>query len=160
MRAGCDEFTFSQPIRSPTSVHDLSGGGFVSVSQRLGAWLTTGGTGDVSCNPNHVGGEPVTRSVNPVGSEETVAGQQAEHGHLARPEQFNESFARGQTELPHDPDVQPGPNYARGVAAVDEPHGEQPGRFSRGQEELPEDHPEKLLEGDFSVGLTQAPTSR
>ena len=103
----------------------------------------------------------MTRSVNPVSSsEETIAVQPAEHGHRARPEQFNESFARGETELPHDPALQPGPNYARGVAAVDEPHGEQPGRFSRGQEVLPEDDPEKLAEGDFSVGTEQAPTSR
>jgi hypothetical protein len=129
------------------------------VSQRERGWLTTRGTGDVSCNPNQVGGEPVTRPVSPVSSEETVAVQQAEHGHRARPEQFNESFARGQTELPHDPAVQHGPNFARGVAAADEPQAEQPGRFSRGQELLPEDDPEKLVEGDFSVGLTQAPTS-
>jgi len=102
----------------------------------------------------------VTRPVSPVSTEVTAATQQAEYTHPARPEQFDEGFARGQTELPHDPALQPGPNYARGVATEDEPHTQQPGRFSRGQEELPVDHPEKLVEGDFSIGSEQLPTSR
>ena len=100
------------------------------------------------------------RHDDPVSTEEQLAAQVAEHSHPARPEQYNESFARGQTELPHDPSIQPGPNYARGVAAEDEPHSQKPGRFSGGQEQLPDDHPEKLVEGRFSEGLEQSPTSR
>ena len=101
------------------------------------------------------------RQDDSLSTEEQVAGQLAEHSHPARPEQYNESFARGQTELPHDPSMQPGPDYARGVAAEDEPHSRQPvGRFSRGQEQLRDDHPEKLAEGRFSEGSEQSPTSR
>ena len=69
-------------------------------------------------------------------------------------------FARGQTELPHDPAMQPGPNYARGVAEDDVPHSQEFGRFSRGQEQLPDDHVEKLVEGRFSEGQEESPTNR
>ena len=81
-----------------------------------------------------------------------------EHSHPARPEQYDESFARGQAELPRDPAGQPGPNYARGVADEDGPHSHAQGRFSQGQEELSHDHPEKFAEGSFSDGLEQPPT--
>ena len=72
-----------------------------------------------------------------------------EHGHPARPEQYDESFARGQAELPRDPAGQPGPNYARGVADEDGPHSHAQGRFSQGQEELPHDHPAWPLEARY-----------
>src|SRR4051794_38380221 len=105
------------------------------------------------------GGEPVKRDVGPVSTEETAAAQQVNHNHPARPEQYDESFARGQTELPHEPALQPGPNYARGVAAEAGPHARQaPGHFSRGQEVLPVDDPEKVVEGRFSVGSEQPPS--
>ena len=83
-----------------------------------------------------------------------------EHSHPAGPEQYNESFARGQTELPHDPATQPGSNFARGIATEDGPHSHELGRFSRGQEQLPHDHPEKLEEGSFGDGSEQLPTTR
>ena len=100
------------------------------------------------------------RHDDPVSTEEQLAAQVAKHSHPARPEQYNESFARGQTELAHDPSIQPGPHYARGVAAEDEPHSQELGRFSGGQEQLPDDQPEKLVEGRFSEGLEQSPTNR
>ena len=97
---------------------------------------------------------------DPVSEEAEVLAELAEHSHPARPEQYNESFARGQTELPHDPAMQPGPDFARGIAAEDAVHSQEPGRFSRGQEVLPDDHPEKLQEGSFSEGSEQSPTTR
>jgi hypothetical protein len=83
-----------------------------------------------------------------------------DHSHPAVPEQYNESFARGQTELPQDPATQPGPDFARGITEDDGPHSHEIGRFSRGQEQLPDDHPDKLVEGSFSDGLDQPPTTR
>jgi hypothetical protein len=97
---------------------------------------------------------------DPVSTEVRVPAEPADQSHPARPEQYNESFARGQTELPHDPATQPGPNYARGAAEEQQPHSHEVGRFSRGQEQLPHDHPEKLAEGSFSDGSEQSPTSR
>jgi hypothetical protein len=93
-----------------------------------------------------------------VSTEVEVAAQLAEHTHPARPEQYNESFARGQTELRHDPARQPDPNYARGIAAEDGSHSRKRGRFSAGQEQLSEDHPEKLVEGRFDEASEQSPT--
>jgi hypothetical protein len=102
----------------------------------------------------------VKRHDDPVSAEVQVAAEQAEHRHAAGREPYNESFARGQAELPHDPAVQPGPNYGRGIVAEAGPHSDELGRFSRGQEQLPHDHPEKLVEGSFSDGSEQSPTSR
>ena len=76
--------------------------------------------------------------------------------HTATPEQYDESFARGQAELPRDPAVQPDPNYARGISDERGPESREQGRFSRGHEQLPEDLPEKRMEGSFSDGAEQA----
>jgi len=72
---------------------------------------------------------------------------------VARPEQEDESFAKGQSQ-PHDEDVEP--NFARGLTETDP---DEHGRFSRGQEELPEDLPEKNVERRFSEGIERSPTS-
>ena len=98
------------------------------------------------------------RQADPVSSSDPQA--PAEHTHPARPEQFNESFARGQAELPHDPATQPGSNFARGIATEEGQHSHHVGRFSEGQEELPHDHPDKLDEGSFGDGSEQSPTTR
>jgi hypothetical protein len=90
---------------------------------------------------------------------EEAAAEALDHKHPALPEQYNESFARGQTELPHDPALEPGPNFARGVAEEPGPHSEELGRFSRGEEDLPESDPEKHVERRFSEGQERSPTS-
>ena len=90
---------------------------------------------------------------------EEAAAEEPDHRHPARPEQYNESFARGQTQLPHDPATEPGPNFARGIAAEDGPHGEDEGRYSRGEEALPDTDPEKHIERRFSQGSERSPTS-
>jgi hypothetical protein len=82
-----------------------------------------------------------------------------DHKHPALPEQFNESFARGQTELPHDPATEPGPNFARGIAEEPGPHADEVGRFSRGEEDLPDADPEKHIERRFSEGSERSPLS-
>ena len=100
------------------------------------------------------------RHEDPVSTEVQAAAEPAEHSHPAGLEQYYESFARGQTELRHDPALQPGPNFARGTAEEDGLHSHEVGRFSSGQEHQPHDHPEKLVEGSFSDGAQQSPTSR
>jgi hypothetical protein len=55
-------------------------------------------------------------------------------------------------ERPADPD-QPGGGFAEGEAdPADFPQEEEVGRFSEGQEEIPEPDPEKLEQGRFSEG--------
>ena len=49
------------------------------------------------------------------------------------------------------------PNFARGIGE-DPPEGGQRGRFSEGEEELP-DTPDKNVERRFSEGIEQSPTS-
>jgi hypothetical protein len=87
---------------------------------------------------------------------EEAAAEALDHKHPALPEQYNESFARGQTDLPHDPATEPGPNFARGVAAEPGPHAEEIGRFSTGEEDIPGSEP---VERRFSEGQEQSPTS-
>ena len=50
------------------------------------------------------------------------------------------------------------PNFARGIAEEPEPGTEHHGRFSEGEEELP-DSPEKQVERRFSEGIERSPTS-
>lgn len=59
---------------------------------------------------------------------------------------------------PDTPEEQLEPNYARGIAHEDPPGTEHHGRFSEGQEELPET-PEKTVERRFSEGIERSPTS-
>src|SRR3954447_1994061 len=101
-----------------------------------------------------VGGDDVSRE------DETriAAEQEAAHLHQARPEQTEEDFAEGQEQLPHPPESEPDPNFARGQSA-EPPEGGLQGRFSEGQEELGEEDPEKHVERRFSEGQEISPDS-
>jgi hypothetical protein len=92
-------------------------------------------------------------------SAEEFAAERAEHEHPAGPQQgSDEGFAEGETRMPHTPDEEAEPNFARGIAHEVPPGTEHHGRFSEGQEELP-DSPEKAIERRFSEGIERSPTS-
>jgi hypothetical protein len=76
-----------------------------------------------------------------------------EHSHPAQPEQPDHGFAEGVETPPHDERES---DFARGVREGPEIELEHKGRFSEGQEELP-DSPEKLREGDFATGVEGVP---
>jgi hypothetical protein len=87
-----------------------------------------------------------------------AAEQEAAHLHQGRPEQTEENFAEGQERLPHPPETELDPNFARGQS-VEPPEGGHQGRFSEGQELLPEEDPEKHVERRFSEGQEISPDS-
>ena len=93
-------------------------------------------------------------------TEEAVE-ERALHRHPADPEQVHEGFETGYDQERDTPEEELGPNFARGIApTADLPEDEQRhGRFSTGEEELPESDPEKNVERRFSEGIERDPTS-
>jgi hypothetical protein len=93
---------------------------------------------------------------------EEAAAERAEHEHPASPEQPHEGFGTGFHHGPVTPEEEleeeREPNFARGIAHEGPPGTEHHGRFSEGQEELPET-PEKTVERRFSEGSEESPTS-
>jgi hypothetical protein len=89
---------------------------------------------------------------------EEAAAERIEREHPARPEQTDEGFETGFDQERDTPEEQQEPNFARGIADEDVPGTEKHGRFSEGQEELP-DSPEKRVERRFSEGIERSPTS-
>ena len=87
-----------------------------------------------------------------------AAEEKALHEHPAKPEQTDEGFETGYDQRRDTPEEQLEPNFARGISA-EPPGGERHGRFSTGEEELPEDDPEKNVERRFSEGIEESPTS-
>jgi hypothetical protein len=85
-----------------------------------------------------------------------------EHEHEARPEQPHEGFETGYHRGPETPEeereAEREPNFARGISREPEPGTEHHGRFSEGEEELPET-PEKTVERRFSEGIEESPES-
>ena len=76
----------------------------------------------------------------------------------ATPEQTEEGFETGFDQEPDRPEEKREPNFARGIADEVAPGTEHHGRFSEGQEDLPET-PEKTVERRFSEGQEESPTS-
>ena len=89
---------------------------------------------------------------------EEAARERAEGEHPARPEQVDEGFETGYDQERDTPEERLEPNYARGISKEDVPGTEKRGRFSEGQEALP-DSPEKQVERRFSEGVERSPTS-
>lgn len=92
-----------------------------------------------------------------------AAGEPAASRHAgsdgAKPEQTGEDgFAQGYDQVPDTAQENQEPNFARGISHEDVPGTEHHGRFSEGQEELP-DSPEKDVERRFSEGQERSPTS-
>jgi hypothetical protein len=89
---------------------------------------------------------------------EDAAAERVEHEHPARPEQTDQGFETGYDQERDTPEEELEPNYARGISQEEPPGTEKHGRFSEGQEELP-DSPEKQVERRFSEGVERSPTS-
>jgi len=70
----------------------------------------------------------------------------------------DDGFAEGYDQVPDTAQENQKPNFARGVSHEDVPGTEHQGRFSEGQEQLPET-PEKDAERRFSEGQERSPTS-
>jgi hypothetical protein len=89
-----------------------------------------------------------------------AAEEKAQHEHPAKPMQpGDEGFEQGYDQHRDTPEEELEPNFARGIAREDVPGTERHGRFSTGEEELPEDDPEKNVERRFSQGIERDPTS-
>jgi hypothetical protein len=90
------------------------------------------------------------------------AAEEAERKHPARPEQEGDGYATGEAAEPKTPEEEleseREPNFARGIAKEGPPGTEHRGRFSEGEEELPET-PDKTIERRFSEGIEESPTS-
>ena len=89
---------------------------------------------------------------------EEAAAERALNEHPADPDQVNEGFETGYDQRRDTPEEQEEPNFARGISQ-EPPGGERRGRFSTGEEELPEADPEKNVERRFSEGIERDPTS-
>jgi hypothetical protein len=89
---------------------------------------------------------------------EEAAAERIEDEHPADPEQVEEGFETGYDQRRDTPEEELEPNYARGISHEVPPGTEHHGRFSEGQEELPET-PEKVVERRFSEGVERSPTS-
>ena len=90
---------------------------------------------------------------------EDAAAERVEHDHPARAEQSgDEGYEQGYDEHRDTPEEELEPNFARGIAHEVPPGTEHHGRFSEGQEQLPET-PEKTVERRFSEGVERSPTS-
>ena len=88
---------------------------------------------------------------------EEAAAERAENEHPARSEQVQEGFETGYGVDRDTPAEQREPNFARGISEEVPPGTEHHGRFSEGQEELPEEDPEKHEERRFSEGQDHEP---
>jgi hypothetical protein len=89
---------------------------------------------------------------------EEAAAERALNEHPAEPDQVNEGFQTGYDQRRDTPEEELEPNFARGISQ-EPPGGDRRGRFSTGEEELPEDDPEKNVERRFSEGIEESPTS-
>jgi hypothetical protein len=90
---------------------------------------------------------------------EEAAAERAEHEHPARPVQpGDEGYEQGYDQQRDEPEEELEPNFARGIAHEDPPGTAHHGRFSEGQEQLPET-PDKTVERRFSEGVEESPTS-
>lgn len=77
----------------------------------------------------------------------------------ARPEQTgDDGFGEGYDQSPDTAQENQEPNFARGISDEDAPATKHHGRFSEGQEQLP-DSPEKDVQRRFSEGQERSPTS-
>ena len=83
-----------------------------------------------------------------------------DHGHRAGPDQPDSGFAEGIGETRDRPGEELEPDFARGERTKVDEDPEVQGKFSRGQEQLPEDLPEKNVERRFSEGIEQLPPDR
>ena len=90
---------------------------------------------------------------------EEAAAERALNEHPADPDQVNEGFETGYDQQRDTPEEELGPNFARGISREKPPGTERHGRFSTGEEDLPEDDPEKNIERRFSEGIEESPTS-
>jgi hypothetical protein len=90
---------------------------------------------------------------------EEAAAQRLEDKHPASPEQIDEGYETGYDQARDTPEERLGPNFARGIADEEDPELKHRGRFSQGEEELPEDTPEKTVQRRFSEGIERDPTS-
>ncbi len=70
----------------------------------------------------------------------------------------DKGFATGYDREPDPPGERREPDYARGIDDEESEHDQEPGRFSEGQEELP-DTPDKRVERRFSEGIERDPDS-
>lgn len=79
--------------------------------------------------------------------------------HPAKPEQPHEGFAEGQEDEEKYPEDLTVGRFSEGEQDLPEDTEEKlrHGRFSEGEEELPEDTPEKEAEGRFSEGQADLP---
>jgi hypothetical protein len=75
-----------------------------------------------------------------------------EHDAPGRPQQPEDGFGTGMEREVEPLEQEREPNFARGQSGEDVPGSEHHGRFSEGQEDLPESDPEKHAEGRFSEG--------
>ena len=80
------------------------------------------------------------------------------HEHPAQPEQIDSGFEEGSDHKPDSPEEDLEPDFARGVRQGPESELESKGRFSEGQEELPETE-DKVIERRFSEGQEESPDS-
>ena len=80
------------------------------------------------------------------------------HDGPARAEQTDEGYETGYDQERDTAEEQLEPNFARGIADEDAPDTQHKGRFSEGQEDLPET-PEKNVERRFSEGIERDPES-
>jgi hypothetical protein len=90
---------------------------------------------------------------------EEAAAERALNEHPADSEQVREGFETGYDQRRDTPEEQREPNFARGISREVPPGTERKGRFSTGEEELPEDDPEKEVQRRFSEGSERSPTS-
>jgi hypothetical protein len=79
--------------------------------------------------------------------------------HPAQPEQPNEGFGEGQEDADAFPEDETVGRFSEGEEDLpdDTPEKRHHGRFSEGEEQLPEDELEKHKEGRFSEGQTHEP---
>ncbi len=89
---------------------------------------------------------------------EEAAAERLQDKHPADPEQTREGFETGYDQRRDTPEEELPPNFARGISA-EPPGADRHGRFSTGEEELPESDPEKNVERRFSEGIERDPTS-
>jgi hypothetical protein len=79
--------------------------------------------------------------------------------HPAQPEQPDEGFGEGQEDAAAFPEDEKVGRFSEGEEQLPEdvPEKLHHGRFSEGEEQLPEDTPEKHEEGRFDEGQTDTP---
>jgi hypothetical protein len=86
--------------------------------------------------------------------------ERAQHEHPADGQGSGAGFARGEPGHTEDEaEDRPAPDFARGSRHGEETQSAHRGRFSEGNEEEPEDAPDKAVERRFSEGSEESPTS-